>query len=384
MEFQREKDAQAARLRALEEQVRQGKIKKQEEKRRKEEASRQAKEQEAILAAQRVELEAAKERERQLQRELEGLDESSSDDEGPADITPEYSTPTQSQILPTPPPVPTIAIPEPPAPESVPSEIGSPESSRGLPVVTPDAESKNPYFKNKAQPSEPIPATSPPATATAQSTNPFHRFVQQEPIKPSFTGAAPLERKTRARPEEDDDWSAAGSDFDSSDDEDDRPTGGSAKQLASILFGTMAPPRPLSAMDEDKSASKSATPVQESPIALPPPPPATLPPLPAIPSPGDAVSPSPTPSAGAPPPPPPPPPPGAGAPSMAPPPPPGGAPSAPPPPPPAAGIPPPPAPPAAAGGAGRGALLASIQQGKSLRKTQVNDRSTSSSAGRVL
>ncbi|KAJ5356448.1 hypothetical protein N7517_011057 [Penicillium concentricum] len=359
LEFQREKDAQAARLRALEEQVRQGKIKKQEEKRRREEASRQSKEQEASLAAQRAELEAAKERERQLQRELEGLDESSSDDEGPADITPQYSTPTQSQTLPPPPPVPTIAIPEPPAPESVPSEMSSPESSRGVPAATPDAESKNPYFKKLGQPSEPTPATSPPATA--QSTNPFHRLTQQEPIKPTFTGAAPLERKTRTRPEEDDDWSAAGSDFDSSDDEDDRPTGGSAKQLASILFGTMAPPRPLSAMDDDKSASKSATPV-----------PATLPPHPlrhlaSLPLP--------------PPPPPPPPPGGAGAPSMPPPPPPGGAPSAPPPPPPA-GIPPPPAP--AAPGAGRGALLASIQQGRTLKKTQVNDRSISSSAGRVL
>ncbi|OQE94199.1 hypothetical protein PENNAL_c0004G00122 [Penicillium nalgiovense] len=384
LEFQREKDAQAERLRALEEQVRQGKIKKQEEKRRREEAGRQAKEQEAMLEAQRVELEAAKERERQLQRELEGLDDSSSDDEGPADITPQHSTPTQSQILPTPPPVPTIAIPEPPAPESVPSEVSSPESSRGVPAVAPDAESKNPYFKNKAQPSEPTQATSPPTTA--QSTNPFHRLTQQEPIKPTFTGAAPLERKTRARPEEDDDWSAAGSEVDSSDDEDDRPTGGSAKQLASILFGTMAPPRPLSAMDEDKSPSTYATPVQESPVAPPPPPPVTLPPVPAIPSPSDSASPPAAPSAVPPPPPPPPPPPGgAGAPAMPPPPPPGGAPSAPPPPPPA-GIPPPPAPPAAAGGAGagRGALLASIQQGRSLRKTQVNDRSTSSSAGRVL
>ena len=35
---------------------------------------------------------------------------------------------------------------------------------------------------------------------------------------------------------------------DSSSDDDDAPQGG-AKQLASILFGTMAPPRPLSAMD---------------------------------------------------------------------------------------------------------------------------------------
>ncbi|EKV05437.1 Actin cytoskeleton-regulatory complex protein PAN1 [Penicillium digitatum] len=368
LEFQQEKDAQAARLRALEEQVRQGKIKKQEEKRRREEASRKSKEQEAILAAQRVELEAAKERERQLQRELEGLDEPSSDDEGPADITPQYSTPTQSQILPTSPPVPTIAIPEPPAPESVPSEVVSLESSRGVPAATLDAESKNPYFKILGQPSDPTQATSP--SATAQSTNPFHRLTQQEPIKSTFTGAAPLERKTRARPEEDDDWSAAGSEFDSSDDEDDRPTGGSAKQLASILFGTMAPPRPLSAMGEDRSASKSATPVQGSPIAPPPPPPATLPPLPAVPGSGETISPSLAPSAV--PPPPPPPPPGAGALPV-------------PPPPPPAGIPPPPAPPAVAGGAvGRGALLASIQQGMTLRKTQVNDRSTSSSAGRVL
>ncbi|KAJ5558584.1 hypothetical protein N7461_002556 [Penicillium sp. DV-2018c] len=383
LEFQKEKEAQEARLRALEEQVRQGKVKKQEEKRRREEAARQAKEQEAMLAAQRAELEAAKERERQLQRELEGLDESSSDEEGPADVTPQYSTPTQSQVLPETPSVPTIAIPEPPtvapvaptqAPEPVtaPSEASSPESSRTIPTASPEAESKNPYFKNRGPP-EPSQATSPPATA--QSTNPFHRLTQQqqqqEPIKPAFTGAAPLERKTRARPEQDDDWSAAGSDFDSSDeDDDDRPAGGSAKQLASILFGTMAPPRPLSAMDEDKSASKPATPVQATPAAPPPPPPAALPPLPAVPSLGGDASPS---SASIR---------RAGAPSMPPPPPPGGAPSAPPPPPPPAGAPPPPAP--AAGGAGRGALLASIQQGKTLRKTQVNDRSTSASAGRVL
>ncbi|KAL3246695.1 hypothetical protein ABHI18_012635, partial [Aspergillus niger] len=140
-----------------------------------------------------------------------------------------------------------------------------------------------------------------------------------------------------------------------------------AKQLASILFGTMAPPRPLSAMD-DKTPSKSSTPVQdspatptppteaaESPAAVPPPPPPPPAPAPAVPSP----------SAAAPPPPPP-------APSMAPP--------VPPP-----GVPPPPAPPAApTGGAGRGALLASIQAGTGLRKVQTNDRSTSSSAGRVL
>ncbi|EPS25965.1 hypothetical protein PDE_00901 [Penicillium oxalicum 114-2] len=381
-EFLREKEAQEAKLKALEEQVRQGKIKKQEEKRRREEAARQAKEQEARLAAQRAELEAAKERERQLQRELEGMDEDSSDDEGPVDITtPQNSTPTQSQVLSSPPPpappsIPTIATPEPVAPVAAPfSEAGN--------IVSPDAESKNPYFKSLSQPPSEPSVTSPPAS---QSTNPFHRLAQQEkqePLKPSFTGAVPLERKTRARPEDSDDWSAAGSEFDSSDDEDDHPGGGSAKQLASILFGTMAPPRPLSAMDEDKSS----TPVQASPIAPPPPPP---PPAATQPSAEVEDGSSPAPPAGIPPPPPPPPAVTPGVPFGAPPPPPppppvGGAPAAPPPPPPPSFAPPPP-PPAAAGGApgDRSALLASIQAGKGLRKVQTNDRSTSSSAGRVL
>lgn len=400
-EFEKEKEAQAARLRALEEQVRQGKIKKQEEKRRKEEAARLAKEQDAKMEsqreAQRAELEAARERERQLQRELEGIDdESSSDEEGPADITPQYSTPTQSQVLSTPPPVPIISIPEPLAPAPVVEaeralspDVGSPETSQAaLPVSTPDAESKNPYFKSLGHPADPTQATSPPA---AHSTNPFHRLAQQEkqePIKPTFTGAVPLERKTRARPADDDDWSAAGSDFDSSDDEEERAGGGSAKQLASILFGTMAPPRPLSAMDEDKSA----TPVQDTPVAAPPPPPPAVSP-PAVsegttlPAPPAGVPPPPPPPGGAPVAPPPPPPPASGAPAAPPPPPPvGGAPGAPPPPPPA-GVPPPPAPPAAGAGAGgdnRSALLASIQAGMGLKKVQTNDRSTSSSAGRVL
>ncbi|KAJ5903813.1 hypothetical protein N7504_006196 [Penicillium tannophilum] len=371
-EFLKEKEAQEARLRALEEQVRQGKVKKQEEKRRKEEAARQAKDQEARLAAQRAELEMARERERELQRQLEENDDSSSDDEGPQSITPQFSTP---------PPIPTVSVPEPEPlslePERVPSPVASsPEAT--FSAASPDAESKNPYFKSLGQAAEPEAVPSP----AAQSTNPFHRFTQQqqqpqESSKPSFTGAAPLERKSRARPEDDDDWSNAGSDPESSDDEDDRPGGGSAKQLASILFGTMAPPRPLSAMDEDKAA----TPAQDSPVAPPPPPP------PAAMDPVESPD-SPAPPAGAPPPPPPPPPP-PGAPMAAPPPPPppSGAPGAPPPPPPA-GIPPPPAPPAFGGGGGgggdRSALLASIQAGAGLRKVQTNDRSTSSSAGRVL
>ncbi|KAL4781167.1 hypothetical protein BJX76DRAFT_23768 [Aspergillus varians] len=383
-DFEKEQQEQEARLRALEEQVRQGKVKKQEEKRRREEAKRAAQEQEARLARQRADLEAARERERQLQLELEGLDGSSSDEEGPVDIeTPQDSTPTQSQILPatSPPAPPAPAIPvikTPPAPEpEATTAPSSPESSRAAPAsLSPETESKNPYFRKNIAQSTDYPAATPPevpqATATpkadSQSTNPFHRLAQQqqqqEPIQPGFTGPAPLARKTRARPEADDDWSAAGSDFESSDDEDDRAGGGSAKQLASILFGTMAPPRPLSAMDNQSPSSKPETPVQDTPA---------VPPIPPVPAGTELFSVA----GGAPPPPPPPPPPPAGA---APPMPSIGSPTGAPPP------PPPPGPPGApAGGAGdRGALLASIQAGKGLRKVQTVDRSSSSSAGRVL
>jgi hypothetical protein len=317
--------------------------------------------------------------------------------------TPQDSTPTKSQVppvayppVPSAPPIPVVASHPAPEPE-VASASTSPEISRTAPAgLSPETESKNPYFRKSLahstdySPAKP-PATPPEAPQAAttpktdnQSTNPFHRLAQQqqeEPIKPAFTGSAPLSQKPRARPEANDDWSTAGSDIESSDDEDDeRAGGGSAKQLASILFGTMAPPRPLSAMD-NQSPSKSWTPVQDT-ADVPPVPPiltetelspvaggAPLPPPPPLPPAGAAAPPvpsfeSPT---GAPPPPPPP---------MAPP--------APPPPP---GPPPPPAaaPPAAPAGVGdRGALLASIQAGKGLRKVQTNDRSTSSSTGRVL
>jgi actin cytoskeleton-regulatory complex protein PAN1 len=341
--------------------------------------------------AQRAELEAAKERERQLQLQLQGLaDESSSDDEGAIDITPQDSTPTQSQVLPSmtvaasPPPLkapPVLSLPSSPPQEAEKDSltaVDSPSSSRRATV----SESRNPYFKQLNQPMESQPKlpTSPVQTtvsspkADVQSTNPFHRLVQQQTsAKPNAntTLTGPLERKSRARPEDpEDDWSVADSEKDSSDEDDSQGYGGSAKQLASILFGTMGPPRPLSATD-DKSPSKSATPVQTSPVAPPPPP--VLPGLAGI---SEAPS-------DPPPPPPPPPIPGLAAPSAPPPPPPPPieAPGAPPPPPPSAPL----TQPVEDGGMpDRSALLLCIQAGKGLRKVETKDRSASSFAGRVL
>lgn len=374
-EFRREQEAAAERQRALEEQVRQGKIKKEEEKRKKAAAREETKVREQRIAAQRAELEAAKRREEELQRQLNALDEdSSSDDEGPQQITPTTeATPNDSQELPrsgvvSPPPAP--AAPTMPTISEPAEPIAASEPAKAEPVKSPaatDPATNNPFFRQMQSSQAATPAST-------SDNNPFHRMTAQtQGIQTHNTGGA---RATRfsPKPKDDDDWSNPSSGDE--EEAEDEPHGGGAKALASMLFGAMggAPARPQSAAGESAKSPVSASNAPAAP-SLPEATPSAAPPPPPMPTVNSAPPPPPMPTGGVPPPPPMP---SGGAPAAPPPPPPGAFPSSP---------PPPPAMPSLGGGGGaggRGALLGEIQAGKGLRKVQTKDASQAATRGRVL
>nr|POE63186.1 actin cytoskeleton-regulatory complex protein pan1 [Quercus suber] len=252
-ELQQQREEAEASLRALEEQVKAGKLKKSEEKKRKEATKKEAQEKEARLAKQREEIEAAKERERQLRLQLESMedDDDSGDDDGPEQM-PSVPAANQVEASTSSPPA---APPLPPTAPALPTITGPPtsEHSRAPSVTSPPNESKNPFFKSMGQPAASSPAILSP-DAEKKSTNPFHSLTQQDLNKQqALPDPAQAPARIRGRPAtDDDDWSVMESSDDDDDDDDVAPQGGSAKQLASILFGTMAPPRPLSAMDSPR------------------------------------------------------------------------------------------------------------------------------------
>ncbi|KAL1691657.1 hypothetical protein GGG16DRAFT_91161 [Schizophyllum commune] len=269
-------------------------------------------------------------------------------------------------------PAATSPPPTPPAPPAPPAPAAP------TPASPPAAEkSTNPF--SRLMQGGGAPPAAPPVANGAASTNPWSRpaaaspAAAAAPTPPAFTPAPPRSPAPTSSPappavkttymtvpaDDDSDWDEVKEKTDDEDSSDDDFADRNVrKNIAQSLFGNVLPRSP------SVPPSGGSTPVTAHPpasIASPPPAPPAPPAAPPAP-PALAAPPAPAADGGAPPPPPPPP-----------------GPPAPPPPPMAAPAAAPPA-----GGAGRGALLASIQSGARLRKVQTVDKSGPQVSGQVL
>ncbi|KAK6343952.1 actin organization and endocytosis protein [Orbilia brochopaga] len=358
-ELLRQQQEARDRIKALEEQAQQDKAKRAEAKaeaaRRKAEASKASDERQKRLAAMKAEVERAKAEEERLRLERLKLeeDDSSSDDEGPQQITPTKENPDDSWGAPkvaSPPPPPPAPAAEPvaSAAETNPffRKLGSNGSASSSSVTSPQPAPAAPTAPATTSTSSTSAAAA--AAAAEVSHNPFHKFTAQPSV--------PAPKIPRYGTKDDDDWSVVSGETGNDDEDDDGVGREGAAELASKFFGGLGLPR---------ASTSVASPTSPQGFSSPPPAP------PPMPTGGPPPPPPPPPMLGAPPPPPPP---MLGA----------------PPPPPMLGGPPPPPPGGApvgggAGGGDRSALFAQIQGGgPRLKKTVTKDRSQATTAGRVL